>query len=201
MLEQVRELPAADLDAQEYLDDFWRHSEQIDDLWKLERIQSFQEPDEPSWVSMMNGDWDRALALIEEKRAASKHHVSVADGIDNRRVRVTELPVTPYLQWEMHVLRIWAETGAQDIRVIDQSGVGALEADGPLPEVVILGSSVMYETLYDATGTHSGGRRIDDPDVIAACRNDLAGLYNTAEDMFSYFEREIAPLPPPDVGP
>jgi hypothetical protein len=100
----------------------------------------------------------------------------------------------------MHVLSLWAELGAQSIRVLDASRVGRLETDRPLPEVIILGEAVLYEVLYDASGTHRGGRRIDDPDVIDACRREVADLYEQGEELLTYFEREIAPLPPPRAG-
>jgi hypothetical protein len=201
MLESVRLRPAVELNAKGYLDDFWWHSEKGGgDFWKLERIQHFREPDEPSWVAMNEGDWARALALIEEKRAASKHHVTVNEHSGSHRVRVVERPVTPYLQWEMQLLKIWVETGAQNIRVLDASAVRHLETGGPLPELVILGTTAMYEVLYDDTGTHAGGRRIDDADVIIACRQQLKDLYCKGEDLLTYFEREIAELPPPHTG-
>jgi hypothetical protein len=201
MLESARLLPAVDLDAQGYLDDFWRHSEESGgDFWKLERIQHFREPEESSWVAMNAGDWFGALALIEEKRSASKRHVTVTEESRSHRVRVVEQPVTPYLQWEMQLLKLWVETGAQDIKVLNASAVRHLETDSPLPELVFLGTTVMYEVLYDHTGTHSGGRRIDDGGVIAACREELQELYDKGEDLLTYFEREIAPLPPPNTG-
>lgn len=198
MLERVSKVAGAELGAREYLDDFWRRADGLTgSLWKLERLQHFREPDEPSWQAMMAGDWGRALALIEEKRAASKRQVTVADGIENRRVRVVERPVTPYVQWEMHILRIWVETGAQDIRVLDASLVRHLESRTVLPELVILGKQVMYEVRYDAAGDHCGARRIEDTAAVSACHREIAELYAKGEDLLSYFDREIAPLPPP----
>jgi hypothetical protein len=201
MLERVRELPAVTLDAQGYLDDFWRHADQVSGgFWKLERRQTFREPEEPSWLAMTAGDWDRALALAEERRTASKRRVTLRDGRSNRRIRIVEQPVIPYLQWEMQFLRIWVETGAQDIRVVDASAVRHLETHRLLPEIVTLGNSDLYEVLYDETGTHSGGRRIDDTDVIAVCHQEMTELYDKGEDLLSYFDREIAPLPPPNAS-
>ncbi|RAY12416.1 hypothetical protein DPM19_25040 [Actinomadura craniellae] len=192
MLERVRDLPAVDLDAQGYLDDFWRHHERIDGaFWKLERIQTFREPEDPGWVAMISGDWGRALALIEEQRPAT------VSGRGSHRLRVVERPVTPYVQWELHALRPRAEAGAQDVRVLDAAEIRHLETGRTLPELVFLGTEVMYEVLYDGTGTHSGGRRHDDPGVIAACHRELAELHAKGEDLRTYFDREIAPLPAP----
>ncbi|MEV4252497.1 DUF6879 family protein [Spirillospora sp. NPDC049652] len=193
MLDLVRGLPALELDAKGYLSDFWEYHERTDGaFWKLERRQSFREPDEPSWVAMSTGDWDRALALIEEQRANA-----TVSGRESHRLRIVEQPISPYLQWELHVLQGRAEAGVQDVRVLDAGEVSHLEPDHPLPELVFLGMTVMYEVLYDREGMHSGGRRHDDPDLIRACHRQLVALHGAAERLPTYFAREIAPLPAP----
>jgi hypothetical protein len=197
MLERIRDAAGQVLDADAYLADFWPYFRQISDvLWKLERIQDFREPDEPSWVAMSEGDWDRSLRLVEEMRASAAREFRDGPGFEMRRLRVAEHPVTAYLQWEMQVLRVRAEAGEQ-IRVIPAGAVSHLEVSGPLPELVVLGTQVLYEVLYDTTGTLSGARRITAPEVIGACRDELGELYAKGEDVLAYFEREIAPLPPP----
>ena len=55
---------------------------------------------------------------------------------------------------------------------------------------------ILYEVLYDRTGLHSGARRVEDPNVINECRAEIADLYQRSEPIASYFDREIAPLPP-----
>ena len=88
MLESVRSLAGFELRPQ-YLDDFWPHFQQIDDvLWELERIQDFREPEEPSWVAMVAGDWDRALDLIEDKRQESLRLAERSHKFANRRLRI-----------------------------------------------------------------------------------------------------------------
>lgn len=117
-------------------------------------------------------------------------------GVESRRLRVVEHPVTPYLQWEMQYFRLLAEAG-EDLRVVDASTVRHLETDRLLPEIVILGDRVLFEVLYDTEGTAYGARRIDDADAIAEATREVAGLYADAEPLLDYFERVIAPLPPP----
>ncbi|WP_424534622.1 DUF6879 family protein [Sphaerisporangium viridialbum] len=196
MLDRVRDIPGHHLGASAYLDDFWPYFGRVGDqvLWKLERIQHFQEPDVPSWAAMAEGDWDRALALVEELRPA----IMAAPGPESRRLRIVDRPVTPYLQWEMQILKIRVEAG-EKIRVLPVDSVIHLETTVELPEVVILGSLTMYEVLYDDTGILSGARRIDDQSVLDACRAQLAELYDKGEALLSYFDREIATLPPPTV--
>ncbi|MGW0804816.1 DUF6879 family protein [Nonomuraea sp. NPDC002799] len=199
MLERIHEISGETLSADGYLDDFWPNFRKIDDVfWKLERIQSFREAGEPSWVAMMEGDWARSLRLIDDKRGPLRERERRAESFTRRRIRVVEQPITPYLQWEMHVLALRV-AAAEQVRVVDAQAVADLEIGRRLPELVILGSVVMYEVTYDAFGTHSGARRIDDPEVIAACRGELDKLYSAGEDFQSYYEREIVPLPAPRV--
>ncbi|WP_433177403.1 DUF6879 family protein [Actinoallomurus sp. CA-150999] len=197
MLDRIADLPGRELDLAAYSDAYDEAYKQIIFL-KLERRQTFREPGFPSWEAFAAGDWDRALELNERERDAVRAKVAEDDslGVESRRLRVVERPVTPYLQWEMQYFRLLAEAG-EDLRVIDASRVQHLEADRPLPEIVILGDRVLFEVLYDADGTAYGARRLDDPEVIAVAGREVADLYATAEPLLDYFAREIAPLPPP----
>ncbi len=68
-------------------------------MWKVERGQSFCEPDEPSWRALVRGDWERAIALPERYRPDFDY------------------PISPYLQWELHFLRVRAEA-FERIRIV-----------------------------------------------------------------------------------
>ncbi|MGP3933578.1 DUF6879 family protein [Nonomuraea sp. KM88] len=188
MLERIHEIPAVSLGADDYLDDFWPSYRCTDDVvWKLQRVQSFDAAVTPG--PLVEGDWERSLKLAGDGRAG---------GFARRRLRIVEPCVTSYLRWEMHVL---ASRGAsrEEVRVLAAQQVADLEIDRRLPELVVLGTSVMYEVTYDALGLHSGARRIDDQEVIAACRGDLDKLFAAGEDLDGYYEREILPLTAPRV--
>ncbi|MDH2424277.1 DUF6879 family protein [Sphaerisporangium sp. TRM90804] len=163
-------------------------------VWKLERAQYFHEPYEPSWVAMAEGDWERSLQLIGELRASLAADYS--GYAEFRRVRVVEPPLTPYMQWELHVLAARVEAGER-IRVVPASAVGRYERSRALPELLILDPGLMYEVLYDADGRHLGGRRVTDADAIKACTSSLASMYGWGEELASYYRREVVPLPPP----
>ena len=68
---------------------------------------------------------------------------------------MVEFPVTPYVQWELHVLRLRVEVGDR-IRILDARSITDIERDRTVPEVVILGDAVMYEVQYDAEGNADG---------------------------------------------
>ncbi|MEV7964788.1 DUF6879 family protein [Sphaerisporangium sp. NPDC088356] len=192
-VERLREVGVV-LSADEYGEEFGAAFEAATgSLWKLERAQSFYEPDVASWRAMMDGDWDRALALAAEMGAALKGFYGARPAV--HRVRIAERPFTPYLQWEMHLLA--ARVGAGErIRVVPAEAVRDLE---PLPELLVLSDSLLYEVLYDNVGGHLGGRRVTDPAVVGPWLELVRGLYERGEELLTFHEREIAPLPPPRI--
>ncbi|MEU6224027.1 DUF6879 family protein [Streptomyces sp. NPDC047042] len=170
-------------------------------LNKLERGQNFKERGFASWEAFAAGDWDRALSLVDEKRDvyARQFRESAQLNILERRLRVVDFPVTPYVQWEMFVLRLRVELG-DNIRVLDARKIADIERERPVPEVVILGDVVMYEVRYDADGNAAGANRFADRALI---RETLAGfdaLYERGEEFHSFFDREIIPLAAPAVA-
>lgn len=185
----------------DYLADFGRvHQGDITLLAKIERGQTFKEQGSPSWDAFASGDWAGALRLIENERDAMAAYFRDAAqrGLVFRRVRVVEFPVSPYLQWEMNVFRLRSELG-EEIRVLDARKISDLEREESLPEVVVLGRSVMYAVIYDDELKGAGARRFTDPGQISRTTREFEALYAMGEGFAEFFEREIAPLDPPTV--
>lgn len=190
------------LDRPRYHEDFYRvFNGGIAHLNKLERGQHFKERGFPSWEAFADGRWDEALSLVEEKREVYARQFQDADrlGVVERRLRVVEFPVTPYVQWELFVLRLRVELGDR-IKVIDARTIADVEKNGPVPEVVILGDVVMYEVVYDEDGNAAGANRFADPGLIAETSAGFNVLYEQAEPFAEFFGREIASLDPPVVS-
>ncbi|MFJ9431802.1 DUF6879 family protein [Streptomyces sp. NPDC101490] len=191
------------LDRPTYHADFRRnYQDGIRHLNKLERGQDFKERGFASWEAFAAGEWDRALSLVEEKRPvyAEQFREAGRRGIQERRLRVVEFPVTPYVQWELFVLRLRVELG-DAIRVLDAREIADVEKDRPVPEVVILGDLAMYEVLYDDDGNAMGSRRFTDRALIRETSRDFDTLYERGEEFPTFFDREILPLPPPAPTP
>lgn len=188
------------LSLEQYFNDFDKDLWSITEwgFWKLERQQFFREPSNESWRAFAGGDWDEALRLIEAGREELvAYHRKVAEhGFTASRVRVVESPLIPYVQWELHALRLRVETGAS-IRIVGVDRVAALEQDGQLPEFATLGSRVLYEPVYDEQGVLSAGRRFLDRDLVRRCQQLTQDLFDEGEPLMSFFDREVAPLPPP----
>ncbi|CAL2068901.1 MULTISPECIES: DUF6879 family protein [Streptomyces] len=189
------------LDRPTYHADFWRvRASGIRHMNKLERGQEFKERGFASWEAFAAGEWDRALSLVREKREGYERQFREAArlGILERRLRVVEFPVTPYVQWELHVLRMRVELG-DHIKVLDARKISDIEQDRPVPEVVILGEVAMYEVVYDDDGNAAGANRFTDPALIRETSAGFEALYERGDDFHDFFDREIAPLAPPVV--
>lgn len=185
-------------------DDYWHDFDEnfwkIGDpgFWKLERLQTFQEPADDSWVAFSDGDWTKAMRLLERRRANLEGHYRrmARHGFKTWRVRVVEKPITPYLQWELHLLKLRHELGGST-RVIGLRQVEECEREQALPEIITLGNNVMYQLLYDDTGLQEGGIRITDRRAVRKWRDFIKSLYEDGESLTSYFAREVATLPVP----
>ncbi|GAA4788490.1 DUF6879 family protein [Streptomyces ziwulingensis] len=167
-------------------------------LNKLERGQHFEERGFASWEAFAAGDWNRALSAADESREEYAQELRRASrlGISHRRLRVVEFPITPYVQWELSVLRVRVDLGDQ-IRILDAREITDIEQSHPVPEVVILGDAVMYEVVYDDAGNADGANRYTDRSLIRETNLGFNALYGRGEDFHEFFEREIEPLPPP----
>ncbi|MFH8366712.1 DUF6879 family protein [Streptomyces sp. NPDC018031] len=201
MFESFRRSASEYLERPAYHADFRRHYESgIRFLNKLERGQSFKERGFPSWEAFAAGEWSRALTLVDEKRDiyAAQFRKAAELGILERRLRVVEFPVTPYVQWELFVLRLRVELG-DHIRVMDARKISDIESECLVPEVVIVGDEVMYEVVYDDDGNAAGANRILDRTAIEETSDGFDVLYRRGESFMEFFDREIAPLDPPTI--
>jgi hypothetical protein len=191
-----------ELALEDYLEDydqrFWRIEEH--GFWKLERQQTFQEPGFGSWEAFVAGDWPEALRLIEAERAGFEEYFDrlAKQHITFRRVRVVQEPISPYLQWELHVLRLREQCGEQ-IRIIGADEIAAFESNGRLPELITLGSDTLYEISYSEQGIVEGAARFTDRETITTCRQFIERLYAEGQELGHYFQDAVAELDPPHV--
>lgn len=168
--------------------------------WKLERRQSFQDATDPPWVAFSQGKWEKSIQLMNNSRALFDNYCKEArdHGVTLHRVRVVEEPVLPYVQWELHYLRL-ATSAGEKIRVVTTENVREFERDGQLPDIVTAGKDTVYRVLYTDEGVPEAARRIVNPEVANQCIDLIRGLYADGEEMESYFERAVANLTPPNM--
>ncbi|MDH6131519.1 hypothetical protein P3T37_000888 [Kitasatospora sp. MAA4] len=182
-----------------YRDDFRKRDFAVDgyDSWKLERRQQFQEPEDASWRAYAAGDCAQALQLIEARRDDLIQLSCLAADHECRllRVRVVEFPLTPYLAWELRLLRLRAECG-ELIRVLGPELIAGYELDGQLPELITLGPDTVYDISYDAAGLADGATRYMDRVLRERVVQFIAHLYDQGEDVGSFMARQAADLLP-----
>ncbi|MET8461840.1 DUF6879 family protein [Micromonospora zamorensis] len=195
--------PGEELRLEDYWADFEDRFWQTGDpgFWKLERQQTFKEPGDEGWQVFADGRWEDSLRILDARRPEfQSYYRRIADsGFATRRVRVVEEPLTPYLQWELHVLRLRHEYGGLT-HVVGADAVAAAESGGPVPEIYTLGAEVMYEAIYDADGVLASARRWRDPDLVASCQSFIESLYQGGEPLDEFFTRVVAPLGLPRAG-
>lgn len=192
MRELLQAVRGARLPLKDYQADFQQHFWRIGaaGFWKLERQQTFAEPRSPSWQAFARGAWDEAMHRLEDQRPdIADYYRRIAEaGFRTKRVRVLAEPLTPYLRWELQLLRLRSEYGA-GMRVVREDQVERFEESGPLPEVCTLGDEVMYEVRYDTDGALAGGIRYRDPELIARCRGFIRDLYDRGEELAAFADR------------
>ncbi|MEW1724060.1 DUF6879 family protein [Streptomyces sp. NPDC093109] len=191
------------LTSKDYKRDFRERRAAIRDgeSWKLERLQHFEETNDDSREALRQGDWPAVLRLFEADRDAlvRKARDEVSRGAVFHRIRVVEEPLTPYVQWELHWLRLSAECG-HSVRVLPASAVAAAEGGVPLPELTLLDDRVLYRVLYTAAGQPDGAIRFTDTGTVRNWAEYLREMYAAAEDVQAYFGRAVADLPPPPAA-
>ena len=165
--------------------------------WKLERQQTFRELDNPSWEASARGDWEQSITLLQQGRdGVREYQQKLRDhGITPRRVRIVEKPYSPYLVWELNSLLIRHEFG-EIIRVLPASELLSVERGQPLPEILVVGTEVVYRVIYDHTGLAAGAVRSTGPDTVRSWTGFIRHLHEQGENLPDFFAREITDLRP-----
>lgn len=166
--------------------------------WKLERQQFFSDPTDPPWMAFSEGRWEESLRLMEAARPTFQKFMQEAfdHEVTLYRVRIVEMPIIPYVQWELNYLLLATELG-EKIRVVEAERVKEFEKTGPLPEVLTAGTDTVYRILYTDEGAPAGARRVINSELTRKCIEFVQELYAEGEELNEFFEREVAHLAPP----
>lgn len=189
MLELIEAVPGVELGSQEYLDDFWRTAIEVGGtLWKLERRQEFRQPESPSWLALDAGDIEESIA-ITDRHLDEMREQAAAWPFESKRVRIVERPWSLYLRWELMRLERWSSFG-EKVRVLPAAAVADRERQRQLPEIVTLGTSILYVVRYDQTGTLSGAIRVEDRRTVEACIARIVELFDSATPLVDVLQAD-----------
>ncbi|NMO55138.1 hypothetical protein HH310_28625 [Actinoplanes sp. TBRC 11911] len=181
----------------DYIEDFTTVSANlVGDIWKSERAQHFQEPGNRSWEAYIAGRWEEALQASTSELTELKQYFSQLErrGTQFYRIRVVELPLSSYLRWELHILRVRLLAGER-IRIAPPPITDRAEQQyGMIPELVLLGDTAGYIVDYSDDGVAKGAAKFDDPLLIGRCRAALAEMYEHSEEFEQFFAREVLPV-------
>lgn len=204
MLSSIRSVPKSYLALDDYIADFAAKSKDLDgDIWKCERAQYFREPGNSSWESFVAGRWKESVRTAQESLPElTAYYAELAEhGSRFFRVHIVELPLTAYLRWELHVLRVRARAGER-IRISSPEVTAPVESHhGTIPELVLLEGAAGYVVDYGDDGAPRGADRFIDAGAITSSRGLLSDLYDRSEDFEEFFLREVEPLGPPRPEP
>lgn len=168
-------------------EDFWLSDSA--GFWKLENRQDFIEPDSDSWLAYARGDEAAATRHTAARQPELADYYRRIDeaGFRTHRVRVVDLPMSPYLRWEMELLSLRNKSGAS-IRVVHRAAVEEHETTAPLPEIAICGHRAAYILLYSSEGLLLGSTRYTEETLIRELRDYIADLHFAGTDLTDFWE-------------
>jgi hypothetical protein len=135
--------------------EFWHgmHKE----WFKIEVLQDYSgEDDCESLQAWLLGDKTRSLDLMRTmpQRAAweAQCQQKCAEGVQMRRVRIIQRPLTPYTAWELEFYRRANIPGGEEILVVDHDDIAHLHHWLPAGDVMLFDGERAGQCDYDSSG-------------------------------------------------
>lgn len=94
--------------------------------------------------------------------------------------------------WKLERLQHFEEIGNASRDAFRDGDIHEHQAH--LPELVVLGGSVLYQVLYTDNGRPNGAVRYDDPVVVESWEYFISRLYESGEDVRAFFQRQSVDL-------
>lgn len=132
------------------------------EFFKVERLQEYQEPENPSFVAYMMGNIEEATALLVEGLSSSADFFrqTAERNLLYTRVRLAELPLSQYLKWEFMSYQVSARYGER-ILVNDISNLpeqSSLKSGG---DYVMFDNRIVLRHNYNSSGLLEGAWLIE----------------------------------------
>src|SRR6266508_1141533 len=153
-----------------HTDDFDRYFNELRSRWvKVERLQEYDESDSAGYQAFKRGDYAEARRLVQEMVRSQTGIYSHARqfGVAMIRIRICELPLSPYLvHYEIPAYLADIECG-EDIRFVDSRLVNDLLTDSGVSDYVLFDDKRVTALIYDAaSATLQDVVMAEDPAVV-----------------------------------
>ena len=137
-------------------------------FFKVERLQAYAEPGDPSYEAFLRGDMESAVAHLEERIGGEaelfldmcRRHFQYV------RLRMVELPLTPYLRYEFKSYPIGARYG-QRVVVLNLEDGDNRATFSDVGELMVFDDFACMIHDYDAEGLMKGTWIIEGKDGVA----------------------------------
>ena len=200
MNDWIRAEVVRQLDLDQYLARFQDIQESLScSTLKLESAQHFIEPGNDSWELFRDNHWEAALEVVMgmETEIYDSFRDLQSRGITTKRLRLIEEPLSPYVQWELHILNVRARAG-EDIRVM-RNGEAAIALNIQPRELLFLDEIAMFDIKYSINGLLIGANEYRYELDVAELRDRINELFEKAEPLSGYFDKRVKSLPPPQM--
>lgn len=137
-------------------------------FFKFERLQAYQEPDDPSFRAFLQGDLEEAEQLLKHRilDQAQSYTKIIQNNVAAVRVRAIERPFTDYLLYECLSYPISAQLGER----IVMADFGELDVDDDrfqTSDFLLFDNRSVLVHDYGDDGIFKGGWIIENEDVVA----------------------------------
>ena len=153
-----------------HTDDFDRYFNELRSRWvKVERLQQYDESDSAGYQAFRRGDYAEARNLVQDmvKSQADIYSHTQRFGVAMIRVRICELPLSPYLvHYEIPAYLADIECG-EDIRFVDSRLIDDLLTDSGISDYVLFDDKRVIALIYDlASATLQDVLLTEDQEVV-----------------------------------
>lgn len=157
---------------------------------KLECMQSYQEPGVPSFEALQRGDVDLAHRLISDHIAKEEEWFTscLQKGVEQVRLRLVQVPLTRYLDWEFKTYQHTARWG-QRIGICDITNNSQDSLLNQASDFLIFDNSTVLAHDYSKEGLLKGAWLIDDSASVSKY-NNLFDMIRQKSIPLAAFERK-----------
>lgn len=137
-------------------------------VFKLETMQTYQEPGNPSFEAFQRGDFDEAVRLCWTVRQQQERDHSVMmcqKAISWTRIHLVEKPLTDYLKWELETYNVSVKYGER-ILIADITDQQQGSYFRKLTDFIIFDDRAVMAHNYDRDGLIQGGWIVDQPSQV-----------------------------------